>query len=135
MAESFLATLQIELLDNKTWDTPRELTQAIFEWIEAFYNPKGDTHPSNMTHQPTTNTATPPHRPWHDHQTKPVRETGGRSVAADSLFSGSPAHAGIDPMGDRKPICRTRFPRTRGDRPSTIEIINRLIEVPPHTRG
>ena len=36
--KSFFATLQIELLDNKTWDTRRELTQAIFEWIEAFYN-------------------------------------------------------------------------------------------------
>ncbi len=40
MAESFFATLQLELLDRKTWSTRRELTQAIFDYIEAFYNPE-----------------------------------------------------------------------------------------------
>jgi putative transposase len=40
MAESFFATLQLELLDRKTWATRRELAQAIFEYIEAFYNPE-----------------------------------------------------------------------------------------------
>ncbi len=40
MAESFFATLQIELLDRHKWETRAELAQAIFEWIEAFYNPE-----------------------------------------------------------------------------------------------
>lgn len=40
MAESFFATLQLELLDRKTWTTRRQLAQAIFEYIEAFYNPE-----------------------------------------------------------------------------------------------
>ena len=40
MAESFFSTLQLELLDRQTWLTRRELAQAIFEYIEAFYNPK-----------------------------------------------------------------------------------------------
>jgi transposase InsO family protein len=40
MAESFFATLQVELLDRKTWTTRGELAQAIFEYIEAFYNPE-----------------------------------------------------------------------------------------------
>jgi len=41
MAESFFGTLQIELLDLHTWTTRSELAQAIFEYIENFYNPEG----------------------------------------------------------------------------------------------
>lgn len=37
-AESFFATLQVELLDRRSWITRRELRTAIFEYIEAFYN-------------------------------------------------------------------------------------------------
>lgn len=40
MAESFFGTLQLELLDRSRWDSRRQLAQAIFEWIEAFYNPQ-----------------------------------------------------------------------------------------------
>lgn len=40
MAESFFGTLQLELLDRRTWQTRRELAQGIFEYIEAFYNPE-----------------------------------------------------------------------------------------------
>lgn len=40
MAESFFATLQVELLDRRRWDTRHQLAQAIFEYIEAFYNPE-----------------------------------------------------------------------------------------------
>ena len=38
MAESFFATLQLELLDRRTWTTRRDLAQAIFEYLEVFYN-------------------------------------------------------------------------------------------------
>jgi putative transposase len=31
--------MQIELLDRRAWQTRAELGTAIFEWIEAFYNP------------------------------------------------------------------------------------------------
>lgn len=37
-AESFFATLQVELLDRRSWITRRELRTAIFEYIETFYN-------------------------------------------------------------------------------------------------
>lgn len=40
MAESFFGTLQLELLDRRRWNTRKELAQAIFEWIEAWYNPQ-----------------------------------------------------------------------------------------------
>jgi putative transposase len=39
MIESFFGTLQLELLDRHQWATRHELAQAIFEWIEAWYNP------------------------------------------------------------------------------------------------
>jgi transposase InsO family protein len=40
LMESFWSTMQRELLDRRTWDTPDELGSAIFEWIEGFYNPR-----------------------------------------------------------------------------------------------
>lgn len=39
MMESFFSTLQRELLDRRKWQTRKELASAIFEWIEAWYNP------------------------------------------------------------------------------------------------
>ncbi len=38
MAESFFATLKLELLDAQRWPTRRAAQQAIFEWLEIFYN-------------------------------------------------------------------------------------------------
>ena len=40
MIESFWSTMQRELLDQRQWETPEELAAAIFEWIEAWYNPR-----------------------------------------------------------------------------------------------
>lgn len=40
VAESFFGTLQLELLDEHHWRSRHQLAQAIFEWIEAWYNPK-----------------------------------------------------------------------------------------------
>ena len=39
VAESFFASLQCELLDRHTWSTRAGLAQAMFHWIEAYYNP------------------------------------------------------------------------------------------------
>jgi transposase InsO family protein len=40
MMESFFSTLQRELLDRRQWATRKELASAIFEWLEAWYNPR-----------------------------------------------------------------------------------------------
>jgi putative transposase len=40
LAESFFSTLQRELLDERRWDTRHQLALAVFEWIEAWYNPR-----------------------------------------------------------------------------------------------
>ena len=40
MIESFWSTMQRELLDQRHWHNPEELGSAIFEWIEAWYNPR-----------------------------------------------------------------------------------------------
>jgi len=38
VAESFFATIKKELVHRQPWPTRRELSSAIFEYIEAFYN-------------------------------------------------------------------------------------------------
>lgn len=32
--------MQIELLDRRRWTTRAELANAMFEWIEGWYNPR-----------------------------------------------------------------------------------------------
>jgi putative transposase len=39
MVESFWGRMQTELLDRQKWSTRLELSAAMFDWIEAFYNP------------------------------------------------------------------------------------------------
>ena len=39
LIESFWSTMQRELLDRSTWASRAELSSAMFEWIEGFYNP------------------------------------------------------------------------------------------------
>jgi putative transposase len=53
MMESFWGTLQLELLDTREWQTRDELANAIFEWIECWYNPKR-RHSSIGMHSPVT---------------------------------------------------------------------------------
>lgn len=38
LAERFFATLETELLERQDWATRQQLSTAIFEYIEAFYN-------------------------------------------------------------------------------------------------
>lgn len=40
VAESFFGSLQLELLDEHHWHTREQLANAIFEWIETWYNPR-----------------------------------------------------------------------------------------------
>jgi putative transposase len=40
VAESFFGTLQLELLDEHRWENRQQLALAVFELIEAGYNPK-----------------------------------------------------------------------------------------------
>jgi putative transposase len=40
MAESFFASLETELIDRTSWRTRAEARLAVFDYIEAFYNPR-----------------------------------------------------------------------------------------------
>jgi putative transposase len=53
MMESFWGTMQLELLDTRTWKTREELANAIFEWMECWYNPYR-RHSSIGMHSPAT---------------------------------------------------------------------------------
>lgn len=37
--ESFFGSVQIELLDRRTWPTKPSWPPRSFEWVEAFYDP------------------------------------------------------------------------------------------------
>ncbi|GLZ06101.1 hypothetical protein Acsp03_35670 [Actinomadura sp. NBRC 104412] len=53
MMESFWGTMQLELLDTRTWRTREELASAVFEWLECWYNPYR-RHSSIGMHSPVT---------------------------------------------------------------------------------
>jgi len=53
LVESFFGTLQLELLDRHHWTTRQQLATAIFDYIEAFYNPRR-RHSSIGNHSPTS---------------------------------------------------------------------------------
>ncbi len=38
MAESWFATLKLELIDRQSWATRAQVRRAVFEFIEVFYN-------------------------------------------------------------------------------------------------
>ena len=40
MIEPFWSTMQRELLDTQRWSSQDQLASTIFEWIEAWYNPR-----------------------------------------------------------------------------------------------
>ena len=40
VVESFFGTLQLELLDEHHWHSREQLANAIFDWIECWYNPR-----------------------------------------------------------------------------------------------
>lgn len=60
VAESFFGTLQVELLDEHRWDTRHQLALAIFDWVEAWYNPRRRHSYCNMLSPVDYETA---HRP------------------------------------------------------------------------
>jgi putative transposase len=53
MMESFWHTMQLELLDTRAWETREELANAVFEWIECWYNPYR-RHSGIGMHSPAT---------------------------------------------------------------------------------
>jgi hypothetical protein len=86
MMESFWGTLQLEVLDRKSWNSRDELANAIFEWIECWYNPTGAIPASECSVRLTSNNSTP-------HQItavdpKPRVSGDGGSSQPDSSFTG-----------------------------------------------
>jgi len=60
MMESFWGTMQLELLDSRTWRTRAELANAIFEWIECCTTPSGAIPASECSALWTTKQPTGP---------------------------------------------------------------------------
>ena len=78
MMESFFSTLQRELLNRRSWTTRKDLASAIFEWIEAWYNPRR-RHTSVKDLSPWSTSGCTQRRPMrHDRQEASSPENRGR---------------------------------------------------------
>lgn len=66
MMESFWSTLQLEVLDTRTWETRTELANAIFEWIECWYNTERRHSSLGMLSPVDYEAAPPPHTSTQD---------------------------------------------------------------------
>ncbi|MGH3929403.1 MAG: IS3 family transposase [Pseudonocardiaceae bacterium] len=66
MMESFWGTLQLEVLDTRTWETRAELANAIFEWIECWYNTERRHSSLGMLSPVDFEAAAPPHTSTQD---------------------------------------------------------------------
>ncbi len=66
LAESFFATLQTELLDRHTWTTREQLANAVFGYLEGFYNPRRRHSALGYLSPADYETA------WHRHQLIPA---------------------------------------------------------------
>jgi transposase InsO family protein len=79
LIESFWSTMQRELLDTRDWDSPERLSSAIFEWIEAWYNPRRRHTSIADQPRPSSSNFTEPPLPRHDRPTRrdvdPVQRT------------------------------------------------------------
>ena len=66
MMESFWGTLQLEVLDTRIWETRAELANAIFEWIECWYNTERRHSSLGMLSPVDFEAASPPHTSTQD---------------------------------------------------------------------
>gem|GEM_PF-4933743 len=89
------ASMQRELLDQHQWQTVDELGGAIFEWIEAWYNPRRRHTSLGMLAPAEFEPFTPPPHLRHDHQTQPVRSTGSGSELVEALLAGGAGGEGL----------------------------------------
>lgn len=60
MMESFWSSMQIELLNRRKWNTRIEFANAIFEYIEIFYNRRRRRHSAGQVNESTKGSAFPP---------------------------------------------------------------------------
>lgn len=76
VAESFFATLKKELIHRRSWPSRRELSTAVFEYIEAFYN-RDRRHSTLGMHSPADFEKLPyAAKDQHDRTTKKIKPIG-----------------------------------------------------------
>jgi Integrase core domain len=81
VAESFFASLKLELIDRRSWATRTQVRRALFDYIERFFNRRRlHSPPSNTKPRTTTTTTTTPLT----RHSQAVRRTGSRPSAPTS---------------------------------------------------
>lgn len=76
LMESFLGSMQIELLDRCDLPPRDELASAMFDWIGAFYNPPDATPGWRTTRPLHSKTSTTPPKPRHYRYRERADEAG-----------------------------------------------------------
>lgn len=95
MCESFFATLECELLDRSHFHTPEEAEQAVFEFIEGWYNTQR-RHSALHYNSPieyesrywgVNEKTSPPSAPQRDSSSPPIESSSGVSESVRTLYA------------------------------------------------
>ena len=100
LMESFWGSMQVELLDRRTWTTRDELANAIIEWIEAWHKPHRRHSALGYETPSATQPCTQPPRPRHDHHTP--KPSGKPGTGHSPQTPGRPGHPAAEPS---EPCC------------------------------
>jgi transposase InsO family protein len=76
VAESFFATIKKELVHRQSWPSRRDLSSAVFDYIEAFYNRQRRHSTLGYLSQPNTRTNTNNQAPPPDSRPPTPRNPG-----------------------------------------------------------
>lgn len=131
LIESFWSTMQRALLDLFSWDPRSQLSSAMFEWIDGFYDPtRQHTAVGNLS--PIEFEAfTPPLRLPHNQEEETVWETGSGPMLIGLTYAASPTTSlsltwPMSAFATRSPTPSTRIstssswaPSAQGWRPPT----------------
>ncbi len=89
MAESWFATLKLELVDRRSWATRAQLRRAVFEFVEVFYN-RQRLHSSLNYLTPAEYEERSHLSSWRRPHNQTVRQTGSIPLYAASPLSVTP---------------------------------------------
>ena len=94
--ESFWGSMQIELLNRQSWKTVLELSSAMANWIDNFYNPL--RRHSSLSYVTPTNT-----RPYTHDKPRPHSRKRGPPKRVNHVWSG---RRDSNPRPQRPERCR-----------------------------
>jgi O-antigen/teichoic acid export membrane protein len=104
ICESLIGSMKIELLNAEAWKTVDDVSVAVFEWLEAWYNRRRRPASACSAHSSTRiNTQTDTNSPTHESFGEPG-ETSHRSVGTTLSGVRLSSQAGYCPQREATPV-------------------------------